>query len=174
MIPKIPVKVKIYMSLFDFEWREGGPGSKKEVWLGLYHCHFFFKMADFWPKSAKSLKNKNLKNLAPTFFRLYGSPYLVQAQWAHDVTTTSLRRHRFVICRRQISTNLRRRCDIADWPKMTNRFWWMYNAAATLQIGSKMTDIFWGICNVAAMSQIGPKLPINFVEYTTTLQRNYN
>ena len=33
MIPQIPVKVKIYMSLFDFEWREGSPGSKKEVWL---------------------------------------------------------------------------------------------------------------------------------------------
>ena len=40
-------------------------------------------------------------------------PSVLFTQWAHDVATTSLRRRRFVIRRRPISTNLRRRYDVA-------------------------------------------------------------
>ena len=50
--------------------------------------------------------------------------------------------------------NLRRRSDVADWSKMTNKF-------------QQIRD-------VAATSQIGRKWPMNFVESATSLRRNYN
>ena len=112
-----------------------------------------------------------------------------------DESATSQWRRRLVENDQQISTNLRRRCNVTNWSKMTNRFWQICNVAALSQFGrkwpinfyesatslwrrcdvidwSKMTNKFRRICDVAATSQFGRKWSMNFDESAKSLVEN--
>ena len=66
---------------------------------------------------------------------------------------------------------MRRRCDVADWSKITNKFRRNSDVAAMSLIGQKIANEFKRNCNVAAKSQIGRKLRTNFHETTMSLRR---